>query len=130
MSTETLSWVRDYLSKVAAHDVEGASNYLADDLVAHLLGRSKLAGDFSRDGLQEVMREMFGALDVKIEPIEVMAGEDHAVAVVRSTVDVAGTTYEGLRTVLYRLSDGQIHEIWTFDEDQRAYDAAVDAGLG
>lgn len=92
-----------------------------------MLGRSRFAGDVSRDGMQQMMRDLFASPDVSLEPIDVLAGDGHAAAVVRYDVTGSGQTYRGLRTVLYRIGDGKIHELWIFDEDQRAFDEIVDA---
>lgn len=129
MSTDTLSLVRDYLSKIGSRDIEGATGYFADDLVAHIPGRSRLAGDHTRDEMGKLMNDMFGALDVSVQPVDILASDEHVVAVVRSGFKAADQSYEGLRTVLYRVGDGKIHELWVFDEDQRAVDEVIDAGL-
>lgn len=129
MSTDTLSLVRDYLAKVGSRDVEGATAYFADDLAAHVLGRSGLAGDYSRDEMSKIMNDMFSAMDVQTQPIDVLASDEHVVAVVRSTFKGGDQSYTGLRVVVYRVADDKIHELWVFDEDQRAIDAVIDAGL-
>ncbi len=126
MSDDARQWIGDYLRKVAANDADGVNAYYADDLTFHLLGRSTLAGDHDKERLLTLLAEYYRDRDVKTEPLAVLTGDGYAAAVVRTTVSHAGGSYTGLRVALYRLEGERIHEVWTFDEDQRAYDAAVD----
>lgn len=118
--------MQDYLDKITAQDAEGAGAYFADDLVAHFLGESQLAGDYRKEEFQATVGAYFADRDVTIEVLDLLTGDDFAAAVVRNRLVGGESTYEGLRVTLYRVGDRKIHEVWMFDADQQAYDAAID----
>lgn len=126
MSAETRAWMQDYLDKITAKDAGGAGAYYADDLVAHFLGESQLAGDYDKQRFQATVGAYFAERDMSIELVDLLTGDNYAAAVVRNKLAGGDGTYEDLRVTLYRVGDRKIHEVWMFDADQRAFDAAVD----
>lgn len=126
MSNETRQLISDYLGHITARDIDAAGEYFAEDFVGHALGESKLAGDHDKAVMLQTLRDYLTERELTVKPVDVLTSDMFAAAVVHNTIEHADGTYEGMRVVLYKVEDGKIRELWVFDENQRAFDAAVD----
>jgi len=108
-------------------DIHGMQTMLADDVVWHVPGRNLLSRDYR--GKAEVFgffaraRELSGGT-VRIEPIEIMAGDQHAIALVRVHAEREGRKLDGeIQAFTFRIEAGRIAEFWFLVEDRYAVDA-------
>jgi ketosteroid isomerase-like protein len=101
-------------------DIEAIADMFAEDVVWHAYGESPFSGDFK--GQQEVFG-MFATIPQQTERFtqdihDVLANDDHAVALVNQTIAVDGRemTFETIH--LYHVKDGKVTEGWIIPMDQ------------
>jgi uncharacterized protein len=119
--------VRRFLDAQQRGDPAVLVDLLADDIVWHVPGKNLLSRDYR--GKSEVFgffaraRELSGGT-VRVEPIEFLAGDNHAVALVRVDAEREGRNLGGqLQAFTYRIEGGKISEFWFLVEDRYAVDA-------
>ena len=121
MSTSNEERMRDYYRAWLANEPERAMSHWDDQIVHHIPGRSRLAGDFhGKQAFLEAYAEAFDQLGGTIEVVavhEVMVKGDHAVGLVRERAVRGARTLEFDRVVVYHLRDGRIVETWSHDYD-------------
>ena len=59
---------------------------------------------------------------VRMEVHDVLANDEHAVALVRATASRQGRQLDLLEIAVYHVSNGRVTEAWSFPYDQRASD--------
>lgn len=110
----------------SAGDLDTVRETLADDVVWHVPGRSQLAGDYR--GKDEVFSFFAKLMDVsggtfRIEVHDILANDEHVVALTRSTAEREGRQHETKGAqVLHVDSEGQVTESWFHPEDAYADD--------
>ena len=95
------------------------------DVVWHLLGNGPLAGDHrGRDAVLAAMRrfEQFSGGTIRVEVHDILANDEHAVALLRATGSRGEKRYEALEMDVYHIRDGEVTEFWSFAEDQHLTD--------
>lgn len=106
-------------------DMDVLTRLFADDVLWHVAGRSQLSGDYKgRDavfGFFGKLMELSGAT-AKIEVHDILANDDHAVALVTGTATRGGTSFEGQDVHTFHVRDGQVVEFWDSPVDQYAAD--------
>jgi ketosteroid isomerase-like protein len=106
-------------------DLETISQLLSDDVVWHVSGRSPLSGDYS--GKEQVFG-FFGKLQElsdgtsRVEVHDLLADDDHGVAIVTQSGTRDGRSYEGRVTHVLHLRDGKVTEFWDAYIDQYTAD--------
>ena len=115
-----------------AHDAFANGNYVpvwtelfSRDVVWHLPGNGPLAGDHrGRDAVLAAMRrfEQLSGGTIRTEVHDILANDEHAVALLRATGTRGAKRYEALEMDVYHISDGKVTEFWSFSEDQRLTD--------
>ena len=106
-------------------DLETISQLLSDDVVWHVSGRSPLSGDYS--GKEQVFG-FFGKLQElsdgtsRVEVHDLLADDDHGVAIVTQSGTRDGRSYEGRVTHVRHLRDGKVTEFWDAYIDQYTAD--------
>ena len=118
--------MKRYVEAWERNDWEAATAIWADDVVHHVPGRSRLAGDFAGkqvflDHYGRVFAELSGTIEV-VECHDVLVSEDHAVALVKERAVRGERSLEFNRVVVYHLHDGKIAETWSHDYDLFALD--------
>jgi len=94
---------------------------LADDVVWRLPGRHPAAGDHhGRDAVFAAMATFDGSVELELH--DVLASDDHAVALLRARGQRTGKTYDALEIDVFHIRDGRVTEFWSFSEDQRLTD--------
>jgi hypothetical protein len=100
---------------------------LADDVVWHVPGKNLLSRDYN--GKAEVagfwgrVREL-SAGTIRTELLDVLAGDEYAIALVRVHAEREGRSLGGqFQAFTYRIEDGKIAEFWFMVEDRYAVDA-------
>ena len=98
-------------------------SFFSDDVVYHVPGANALSGD--HEGLEAVAALMlkFREMNVRIVEVhDVLATDDHVVALVRGTASREGGELSLSQANIYNISDGKITEAWLLPTDQRAVD--------
>ena len=116
--------LREFFDAFGRRDMGAVRGLLADDVVLHFSGRSRLSGDFNKDewfALASTVMEMTGGtLDAKVHDVTV-SGE-HGVVLLDMRAQRGGKTLEWKRANVYHLSEGKIREVWVHEWDQYAVD--------
>ena len=109
----------------AEGDMATVSDLLADDIVWHAGGNNILTGDY--EGKEAVlgyfarmMQETGGSL--KNDVHDMLANDEHGVALVTVTGTRGGKTREGRVVHVFHMRDGKMTEFWAFSEDQAQFD--------
>lgn len=103
-------------------DIETIAGIFAEDVVWHSFGESPFSGDFK--GQQEVFG-VFAQIPQKTESFsqeihDVLANDDHAVALVKTNVTVNGKSASFDAAHIYHMADGKVTEAWIVPADQAA----------
>jgi len=109
----------------AKADLDTIQGLFADDVVWHIPGKSPIAGTYKgRDEvlgfLGEVISRSEGTFSLDLH--DVLASDDHAVALTRSSAQRQGRTLDVPGTATYHVRDGKVAEAWIFSGDQSAED--------
>ncbi len=106
-------------------DMATITNLFAEDIVWHLFGRNQLAGVHrGRDAVFAILAkitELSGGT-FKIDVHDVVANDDHAVAITTATGTREGRSLNSMDPNVYHMTDGKVTEWWSFAEDGRATD--------
>jgi uncharacterized protein len=106
-------------------DMDTINELFADDVVWHVAGRSSLSGDYN--GKEQVfgffakLQEMSEGTS-KVEVHDLLANDEHGVAVVTESATRSGRNHGGNATHVFHLRDGQVTEFWDAQTDQYAAD--------
>jgi ketosteroid isomerase-like protein len=119
--------IRRFHEAQAKGDAAVLMDSLADNVVWHVPGKNLLSRDYT--GKAEVVgfwgrvRELSGGT-IRTELLDVLAGDDHAVALVRVYAEREGRSLGGqFQAFTYRIDGGKIAEFWFLVEDRYAVDA-------
>ena len=120
-ASDNLAVVRAAQDAFESGDMAQLDVLIADDVVWHEIGRAE-----PRHG-KEALRAAGpgGAADYEITGIthDVLASDDHAIALVQATATRAGKTFTYRTAEIYHLKDGKITERWAFSDDTAAITA-------
>jgi hypothetical protein len=122
--------VRSAFDAYRAHDAEAFAACFTDDVVWHVPGTNRFAGRF--DGIAAVRERLRRIEDAgivfELEVHDVLANDDHAVALVRLHVrNGAGARYDQEQVQVWHVRDGRCHEYWAMNQDQAVLDVLLDA---
>jgi ketosteroid isomerase-like protein len=121
--------VRDGFEAVSSGDLDRMNEAIADDVVWHVGGTSKLAGTYR--GKQEVM-DLFRRQDkvlanARIEPHDIVGNDQHVIAIGTATAqDPDGGSVEWRWANVFHIENGKLKEAWGLSEDPSAIDALID----
>ena len=119
--------IRRYFDAVRTDHSQTAALY-APDATLHYVGRHILGGVYH--GPQEILdlfgrsREAFRGTQ-RLELHDVVAGDRHAVALLKGSAERDGKHVEWQRVVVFHVQDGLIHEQWIHDSDQHVIEEAL-----
>ena len=106
-------------------DMATLTEVFAADVVWHLPGTNPISGVHrGRDAVFAVFAKV-GELSggtFKIELHDVLANDEHTVALTRATGSRQAKQLNSLDTDIYHVSNGKITEFWSLAEDQRLTD--------
>ena len=101
--------------------IPALTEILSEDVVWHLPGAGPLAGDHrGREAVFAAMGKFDGS--VQLELHDVLANDEHAVALLRATGERKGRRYDALEIDIFHIRDGKVTEFWSLSEDQRLTD--------
>ena len=106
-------------------DMATITELFSEDVVWHAPGNSQLSGVHrGRDAVFAIFAKttQLSGGTFKIEVHDVLANDEHAVALTRATASREGKTYDSLDTDVYHVSGGKVTEWWSFVEDGRVAD--------
>jgi ketosteroid isomerase-like protein len=113
-----------YLAAMQAGDRETAFGFYAEDLVAHVPGRSAFAGDLrGREAFIGYIRGVIARFErVEVDLIDMLVGDERVALLLRERLGGPDGDVEIRRANVYRVRDGRIVEVWIFEHDQYAVD--------
>ncbi len=117
--------VRDGFRSFGSGDVNAARPLLADDVVWHFAGQNPYSGDYAgKDAVEEVFGRRRDSTrgTLTFEVHDVLANDEHVVALVSNRAERDGKTFEWKSVSVYHMRDGKIAEAWTHNDDQYAVD--------
>ncbi len=108
-------------------DLEGFFSHYTDDVVVHVAGRSRLAGDYEGIGqLQDVFGQFVEAMgDYTFRNHAYLADDEHGVILQKGKSVRDGKTTEFDEVFVFHFRDGMISEMWYVPVDQAAVDALI-----
>jgi hypothetical protein len=107
-------------------DLDTLRGIFAEDIVWHSPGKGPLAGEYR--GIDQVfglfakVAELSGGT-LRNDLHDVLANDEHAVALVTVRGERAGVTLADLQSHVFHVSDGKVTEVWLVAEDLYANDA-------
>ena len=91
--------------------------FMADDIVWHEIGRAEPRR--GKDELRATMSE-FSDTTIKYDLHDVIANDEHAIALGTATATRNGKTLEYRTAEIFHIRDGQAVERWAFSDDTAA----------
>ncbi len=122
--------LRDQDAAMSKGDMAGFWAPFADDVIAHIGGRSKLAGDLKGVGeLQATFATFMGALGdgAELETHDILANDTHGVVIQSFRGKKGGKSLDARGVALFHFTGDKISEAWFFDEDPYTADPFYDA---
>ena len=109
----------------ARGDVDAFTSFFTDDVIAHIPGKSSLAGDYKgKDQFLELFgRFMERAPEYTFEPHAYLADDEHGVSLQRSHYKRGTETLDTNDTLVCHFRDGKISEFWFLSDNESATDA-------
>ncbi len=108
---------REVTEAFNAGDMAAMNDYVADDIEWWYIG-----GDKPARGKQALM-EMYAALsdgEIKVDLHDVIANDEHLVALVNATATRNGKTLKYRTAEIHHVKDGKITHRWAFSDDTEA----------
>lgn len=124
--------VREGFDAFARGDMEWMNDHLAEDVVWHVGGNSKWAGDYEgRDKVLELFgrqTQAMGGSPPDLDIHDTLGGDDH-VAVLGTAKATApdGSSAEWKYVQVFHIRDGKATEVWGMAENDAAVDPFLDS---
>jgi ketosteroid isomerase-like protein len=120
-----------YAAAVRRGDWDAAFGFFADDVVGHVPGRSRLAGELrgreAAIAYIEAARAKSRGADVEVELVDTLASDERVLLLVRERFARDGRVVEIERANVYTVRGDAIVEVWIFEADQYAVDELLGA---
>ncbi|HET6874107.1 MAG TPA: nuclear transport factor 2 family protein [Acidimicrobiales bacterium] len=116
---------REAFDAIARGDTDWLGAHMHTDVVFHQGGRFPTAGTYrGRDAVFGHMMEFFALVDfsMKIDVHDIAATDDHAISLVRTSVDYQGRHLDFDEAHVWHIRDGQTTEMWAVPVDPYAVD--------
>lgn len=115
-----------------AGDIPAMLELFSDDVVAHIGGRSKVAGDVKgKDQLVETYGRFVESLGtiVEMKTHDILANDTHGIQLQSYVAERDGKriTINGIG--VFHFENGKVNEVWFTDQDPYTADPWYDAGL-
>ena len=92
--------------------------FMADDIIWHEIGRAEPRR--GKDELRATMAEGAGDITIKYAVHDIVANDDHTIALGTATATRNGKTLEYRTAEIYHIRDGKAVERWAFSDDTAA----------
>lgn len=110
---------REIFTAMDSGDVEVMGSALADDIRWHMIGV-----DEPLVGKEAVLASFMGlddsGFDFEVELHDVVANDEHVVALAQARVTKDGKTFEYRTAEIAHIEDGKLTERWAFSDDTEA----------
>ena len=105
-------------------DFEKFAGFFTEDLIAHIPGKSSLAGDYKgRDAFMEVFQKFSEAIpEYSFESHAYLADDEHGVALQYSTYKKGDTTINANDAFVVHFRDGKVSELWFVGDKESEVD--------
>ena len=103
-------------------DLKAVGELFTDDAVWHGRGSTKFGGDFSgRDAILADIAQFAQTFnDIQLDLHDILANENHVVALVNSSVKRNGRTYDDHQTFIFHLNEqGKTTETWIVSDTEQ-----------
>jgi uncharacterized protein len=112
----------------AAGDVARMEGAIDDDVTWHAPGTNRFSGEFR--GRAAVLKRLAtmreAGISTRFDVHDVVANEEHAVALVHLHLEVAdGRRYDQPQVAVAHVRGGRIAEFWTMNQDQAVLDLLI-----
>jgi uncharacterized protein len=107
-------------------DLDAAREFMADDMVVHLVGDNPFAGDYQGpDGFFDVFQQVadLTAGTFSTEHRDILASEGRSIAITKMSATRAGNTFEGDVVDICLWNDGKVVEEWILPLEPQAFNA-------
>ena len=111
---------RQAFDAIASGDVDWLQAHMHPDVVFHQGGRFPTAGTYTgRDAVFAHMMEFFTLVDfsMKIDVHDIAATDDHAMSLVRVSIDYQGRHLDFDEAHIWHIRDGLTVEMWGVPKD-------------
>jgi ketosteroid isomerase-like protein len=108
-----------------SYDLDTIQALFADDIVWTVPGRNQLAGVYKgKDQVFEFFAKLLTVTEgtFKIELHDVLANDDHTIAITTTRAQAAGKSFEGRGAAIYHVAEGKVAEAWFLPLDAYAED--------
>jgi uncharacterized protein len=117
--------VRKGYEAFGSGDMQTLGQLFAEDVVWNTPGHNPLAG--TRKGQQEVFQQFAQIAELtegsfSLEPHDLLANDEHAVALVTARGKRGDKTIEDHQVHVFHIEDGKVKEFWGHPTDQKAVD--------
>jgi ketosteroid isomerase-like protein len=109
--------VREGLEAFDRRDIQAYADLIADDIVWHQIGAPDLHG---KQAMAEQMSVNTGDYDITAEVHDVIANDEHAIALVNATAHRDGREFRYRTAEIMHIRDGKLVERWAFSDDTEA----------
>ena len=114
--------IREQAEAMKNGDMQATIDGLADDVVWHEIGSPEpIQGKAAVAARWAGMSDAGGSFSVELH--DVVANDDHAVALVTATVSMGDQTFSYRSAEIYHMRDGKVTERWAFSDDTAAINA-------
>jgi uncharacterized protein len=120
--------LRELLDAFAAGDARAMERYFDDDVTWHAPGTNRFSGQFRgrAAAMQRLGRMREAGIAIRFDVHDVVANDEHAVALVHLHLEVAdGRRYDQPQVQVAHVRDGRIVEFWSMNQDQAVLDLLV-----
>jgi ketosteroid isomerase-like protein len=125
MIDANLDVLRKVYDALAAGDFGTLMGLLSDDIVAHVPGRSPVAGEYAGKeavgGYVGKLAELSGGT-LRFEPHDVTASDRHGVGLLKDLAEREGRVLAMNNVHVWQLTGGALTEIWIYPGDLYAWD--------
>jgi ketosteroid isomerase-like protein len=102
----------------ASEEMAVVEAFMADDIVWHEIGRAEPRR--GKDELRASMGEGLGDVTIQYEVHDVVANDEHAIALGTATATRGDRTLEYRTAEIFHIRDGKAIERWAFSDDTEA----------
>ena len=102
----------------AEQEMAIVDEFLADDIVWHEIGRAEPR--HGKDELRAAMGEGPSDLTINYDVHDIVANDEHAIALGTATATRGGRTLEYRTAEIFHIRDGRATERWAFSDDTAA----------
>ena len=110
--------VRALLEGFNTGNMQGLTEHIADDVEWHEIGRAEPIRGKAALGARMADAEADYTIEGKVH--DVVANDDHTIALVEATATRGGKTFTYNVAEIYHIKDGKLTERWAFSDDTAA----------